>query len=975
MATAAFTAFSHPPSSSTVAASVLDSAPRALPALLSQLLPWWHETSVRLQAARQAGFAACATIWPLDIAVRNGACTNEEGGSGAAVVSADAADAANIADDGARVEVDTGGVVQGGACTDGASATDYTSGGLSTLLSILALTSSLVLSLVSTATAAVWASRIEARRGEATAHSAWVDVADQMHCGQEVGGCLESIIFATPHSGMPQSGGGLCAFGCDRWRTELEGAVATMRQTRATSILTSLTARICHAVGLVKSDLLTTTRRSSTGGVGQGHDLPPPPPQLLMSECDAWARRSSLWKRSPTMVNGQRIYVLSQRALGGASNKKSAGAVSAVDAAEGSVGLHLPVCRVQRVLQAPAETVTKILTEQQQQQKKGATGKGTFGLELVRCVSSTQDIVQIELDAAVTALSEAKASLKVVPASDFNGSTADARGPQLVAGFPTSVLGVLGSTAAAVARVLVAVVVAGVVVVVMESVGRKSGAALKAASVEPNRLRSFESLVDTWGGFTMLQGEVVLLMATLVAVGLAGLTTAIVLRIGACSQRTGKSRKGYSSGRGGVRGGRGRGGGRRSKKGVGNGSYVKMLRQWRRDRDGVHVVTLDSFDKRGAVGNTATSTAASAASTVASSEGVASSWNSVAPSNSPVSGLGGGPCVPSAVHLVVLVVPVPANQASHDTHEIHGSVAATPDPDLNPTSGHSRGWRSRSRSRSRSRTRSASETPPKARATSPPPPSTTATPSSREVEAEADADGVRGGRGGGGAAHATDAGAEVNAAASAQPERCMIVVCATGHLSPPAGLGNRRSDASRAKGQKGLATDAAAAARDGAAHVDANGVDWFSSWLAVELVESVESVVNSAIDAAAESRKFSLDGGGSGGSGGGDSGGHGGGDAGTIADTPPPNLPAAHWGEADCSPFVVRGPTYPRDKVKVAAGEALFKIVATDIWSVDDFLPHIASQPGNRVQMVSLRRVNAACTTFHHHLPAVSHSP
>ena len=136
---------------------------------------------------------------------RNGTCANEEGGSGAAVDRADAAaadadaDAAAI-DGGAGVDVETGGVAQASACTDGASAADYyTGGGLPTLLSILALTLSLVLSLVSTATAAVWASRIEARRGEATAHSAWVDVADQMHCGQEVGGCLESIIFATPH--------------------------------------------------------------------------------------------------------------------------------------------------------------------------------------------------------------------------------------------------------------------------------------------------------------------------------------------------------------------------------------------------------------------------------------------------------------------------------------------------------------------------------------------------------------------------------------------------------------------------------------------------------------------------------------------------------------------------------------------------------------------------------------------------------
>jgi len=217
VATAASAAFFHPPSSSTTATSASLSATRtfeALPASLSQLLPWCRESSVRLRAVGQAGLAASTAIWPKDAGDRNGTCTNKEGGSGAAVDRADAAgadvDAAAIddyrlrdADADAGVDVDTGGVAQASACTDGASAADYytggTGGGLPTLLSILALTLSLILSLVSTATAAVWASRTEARRGEATAHSAWVDVADQMHCGQEVGGCLESIIFATPH--------------------------------------------------------------------------------------------------------------------------------------------------------------------------------------------------------------------------------------------------------------------------------------------------------------------------------------------------------------------------------------------------------------------------------------------------------------------------------------------------------------------------------------------------------------------------------------------------------------------------------------------------------------------------------------------------------------------------------------------------------------------------------------------------------
>jgi hypothetical protein len=211
VATAASAAFFHPPSSSTTATSASLSATRtfeALPASLSQLLPWCRESSVRLRAVGQAGLAASTAIWPKDAGDRNGTCTNKEGGSGAAVDRADAAGAdadadAAAVDDGDGVDVDTGGVAQASACTDGASAADYytgyTGGGLPTLLSILALTLSLILSLVSTATAAVWASRTEARRGEATAHSAWVDVADQMHCGQEVGGCLESIIFATPH--------------------------------------------------------------------------------------------------------------------------------------------------------------------------------------------------------------------------------------------------------------------------------------------------------------------------------------------------------------------------------------------------------------------------------------------------------------------------------------------------------------------------------------------------------------------------------------------------------------------------------------------------------------------------------------------------------------------------------------------------------------------------------------------------------
>jgi len=82
-----------------------------------------------------------------------------------------------------------------------------------------------------------------------------------------------------------------------------------------------------------------------------------------------------------------------------------------------------------------------------------------------------------------------------------------------------------------------------------------------------------------------------------------------------------------------------------------------------------------------------------------------------------------------------------------------------------------------------------------------------------------------------------------------------------------------------------------------------------------------------------------------------------GGDRGeTIASTPQCALPQPLWGVADVSGFVVRGPSFTEDRVKIPAGEPLFDLVAVDLWRLDEApCPNIAAQPGNRVQLARQR--------------------
>jgi hypothetical protein len=79
-------------------------------------------------------------------------------------------------------------------------------------------------------------------------------------------------------------------------------------------------------------------------------------------------------------------------------------------------------------------------------------------------------------------------------------------------------------------------------------------------------------------------------------------------------------------------------------------------------------------------------------------------------------------------------------------------------------------------------------------------------------------------------------------------------------------------------------------------------------------------------------------------------------DVATLASTPPFSLPAEHWGDADVSAFIVRGPSFTEDRVKIPAGEPLFDLVAVDLWRLNEGpCPNIAAQPGNRVQLARQR--------------------
>lgn len=79
------------------------------------------------------------------------------------------------------------------------------------------------------------------------------------------------------------------------------------------------------------------------------------------------------------------------------------------------------------------------------------------------------------------------------------------------------------------------------------------------------------------------------------------------------------------------------------------------------------------------------------------------------------------------------------------------------------------------------------------------------------------------------------------------------------------------------------------------------------------------------------------------------------GESATVGNTPTPSLAMEQWDNADWSQFVVRGPTYKEDRVKIPATDPLFDLVAIDMWQVNAPIQNIASRPSNRVQQARAR--------------------
>eukprot|EP01041_Mallomonas_annulata_P010075 gene10075-20994_t len=69
----------------------------------------------------------------------------------------------------------------------------------------------------------------------------------------------------------------------------------------------------------------------------------------------------------------------------------------------------------------------------------------------------------------------------------------------------------------------------------------------------------------------------------------------------------------------------------------------------------------------------------------------------------------------------------------------------------------------------------------------------------------------------------------------------------------------------------------------------------------------------------------------------------------SIANTPPPALPAEMWSEPDAASFKIRGKTYNQDKVKASSAPSLFKLLAIDLFETEGNIFNIASHPKNRV--------------------------
>ncbi|CBJ29444.1 conserved unknown protein [Ectocarpus siliculosus] len=71
----------------------------------------------------------------------------------------------------------------------------------------------------------------------------------------------------------------------------------------------------------------------------------------------------------------------------------------------------------------------------------------------------------------------------------------------------------------------------------------------------------------------------------------------------------------------------------------------------------------------------------------------------------------------------------------------------------------------------------------------------------------------------------------------------------------------------------------------------------------------------------------------------------------SLETCPPPTLDARRWTEAVGSNFMVRGASYPTNRVKVASAKQMFRLRAVDLFVLPEPATHLAAHHGNRVQI------------------------
>lgn len=73
-------------------------------------------------------------------------------------------------------------------------------------------------------------------------------------------------------------------------------------------------------------------------------------------------------------------------------------------------------------------------------------------------------------------------------------------------------------------------------------------------------------------------------------------------------------------------------------------------------------------------------------------------------------------------------------------------------------------------------------------------------------------------------------------------------------------------------------------------------------------------------------------------------------------ETQPPPLNCDKWAEPDANSFLVRGPTYKKDRVKINAGASIGRLVAVDLVAVDKpILTGLSTHPKERIQLALQR--------------------